>query len=170
MTPGFSGGIHALLPQVRERREEIEKSRKLPADLVRELQATGIFRLGVPRAIGGDEAEPVDILRAIEMLSEADGSTGWCTMLSVTTGLAAGYMPDEGAREVFADPTRPMALVAEPAGAAVCVDGGVQVSGRWRFASGINHATWIVLGSVITRDGQTSMTPHGPESSTFSCR
>jgi alkylation response protein AidB-like acyl-CoA dehydrogenase len=63
---GFPERVHAVLPQIRERREEIEKTRRLPRDLVDELIATGLFRLGVPKAIGGDEAEPMDILRAIE--------------------------------------------------------------------------------------------------------
>jgi indole-3-acetate monooxygenase len=162
--PGdFSTKVHALLPSIRARREEIEQARQLPRDLVDQLSKTGIFRLAVPRALGGEEAEPVDVMRAIEMIASADGSTGWCTMLGVTTGLVAGYMPEQGAREVFADPSAPASLVAEPAGAAVPADGGVRVSGRWRFASGVTHARWIVLGCVIMEDGQPKMTPHGPE-------
>jgi alkylation response protein AidB-like acyl-CoA dehydrogenase len=84
-------------------------------------------------------------------------------MLAVTSGFAGGYMPDDGAREVFTDPNQPTSLIAEPAGAAVRIDGGVEVRGRWRFASGINHATWVVLGCVVMKDDQPSMTSHGPE-------
>ncbi|MGD9889674.1 MAG: acyl-CoA dehydrogenase family protein [Dehalococcoidia bacterium] len=153
--------IHALLPQIRGRREEIERARELPRDLVQELQATGIFRLGVPRALGGDEGEPLDAMRAIETVATADGSTGWCIMLGIGSGVVAGYMPDAGAREIFADPCVPHALVAEPAGAAVPVDGGFRVSGRWKFASGITYATWVVAGCVVIEDGQPRMTPTG---------
>ena len=46
---GFSSALHALLPQVRERRAEIEQARRLPADLVGELTSTGLFALGVPK-------------------------------------------------------------------------------------------------------------------------
>jgi alkylation response protein AidB-like acyl-CoA dehydrogenase len=152
-----------LLPRIRERRAEIEAARRLPQDLVDELTATGIYRLGVPKALGGDEADALDLLRVIETVSTADGSTGWCSMLAIGGGIVAGYMRDDGAREVFADPCQPTALVAEPAGAAVREQGGVRVSGRWRFASGVTHARWIVLGCVIMKDGAPSMTPHGPE-------
>jgi alkylation response protein AidB-like acyl-CoA dehydrogenase len=159
----FPSSIHALIPRVRERRREIEENRRLPADLVDELSATGIFRIGVPKALGGDEGDPLDAIRAIELVSTADGSTGWCTMLGIGGAMVAGYMPESGAREVFADVNRPKALVAEPAGAAVREGEGVRVSGRWRFASGITHADWVVLGAIVMRDGQPSMTPHGPE-------
>jgi hypothetical protein len=70
-------------------------------------------------------------------------------------------MREDGAREVFSDPDRPKALVAEPAGAAVRTAGGVRVSGRWRFASGITHCDWVVLGCMIMQDGKPNMTPHG---------
>jgi alkylation response protein AidB-like acyl-CoA dehydrogenase len=100
---GFSTAIHALLPRIRARREEIEVARQLPRDLVGELSATGIFRLGIPRVLGGDEVNPLDLMRAIEMVASADGSTGWCTMLGVTTGLVAGYMKEVGDRTLYVD-------------------------------------------------------------------
>jgi len=162
-TNTLSKAIHALLPRIRERREEIEQARQLPRDLVDDLSATGVFRLGVPRAFGGEEADPLDILRAIETLSTADGSTGWITMLGTTTGLVAGYMPEAGAREVFADPTKPRALIADPSGAVEPAVGGVRLSGRWRFGSGVTHADWMVVGGVVMENGQPRMTPHGPE-------
>ena len=159
----FSTDIHALLPQIRERREEIERARQLPRDLVDALGATGVFRVGMPKEFGGDEGDPLEALRALELISAADGSTGWCTMLAVGAGMVAGYMPEAGAREVFAHPDKPKALVAEPSGAAVRKGDAVVVSGRWRFASGVTSADWIVTGCMMMKDGQPNMTPHGPE-------
>jgi indole-3-acetate monooxygenase len=70
-------------------------------------------------------------------------------------------MTDAGAREVYTDPCLPGALVAEPAGAAIPVDGGYRVSGRWKFASGITYASWVVAGCVVMESGQPRMTPAG---------
>src|SRR5688572_17222815 len=97
--------IKDLLPTIRARRQEIEEARRLPRNLVEDLRKTGVFSLSVPRAIGGQEARPVDIMRAIETVATADGSTGWCTMIANGSGIAAGYMSESGAREVFTDPT-----------------------------------------------------------------
>src|SRR5512145_1547182 len=94
-----------LQPDIRTRREEIEKARNVPRDLIDQLRRTGIFGLGVPRAIGGAETTPVDILRAIETVATADGSTGWFAMIGTANNVAAGYMNEFGAKEIFADPS-----------------------------------------------------------------
>lgn len=160
---GTLSSIHALLPAIRARRQEIEQARRLPRDLVDQLANTGVFSLGVPRAIGGKEASPLDLMRAIEMVATADGSTGWCTMLAVSGGATAGYMKEPGAREMFANPNAPSAGIAAPAGAAVRVDGGVRVSGRWPFASGITHSDWVWAGCLVMENGKPRMTARGPE-------
>lgn len=162
-TNGFSESIHALLPRIKERREEIEQSRKLPQDLVDDLSATGIFRLAMPQALGGLAEDPLDVMRAIELVSTADGSTGWCTMLGIGSGYEIGHLHEGGAREVYTNPDTPKALVAEPAGAAVDDGTGVRVSGRWRFASGITHSDWVLAGCLMMDGGQPRMTPHGPD-------
>lgn len=152
-----------LLQTIRARRAEIEQARRLPDDIAGALRSAGLFALAVPRALGGAEAEPPEILRVIESVSAADGSTGWCVMVALGNNVAAGYMPEAGAREVFADPTLPTAGIAAPAGSAVRVPGGVRVTGRWPFASGVMHAKWLWAGCVVVRDGQPVMTPAGPD-------
>jgi indole-3-acetate monooxygenase len=156
-------GLKSLLPSIRSRRQEIELARRLPRDLVDQLSRTGVFSLGVPRAIGGVEATPAHLMHAAETVATADGSTGWCVMLGTSGGVSAGYMSEAGAREMFADPTAPTAAIAAPAGAAVRVDGGVRVSGRWAFASGITHSDWVWAGCLVMENGAPRMTPTGPE-------
>jgi len=155
--------LTSLLPSIRARREEIEQARRMPRDLIADLQKTGVFSLGIPKALGGEESPPTEMMRAIEAVASADGSAGWCTMIAAGNNLAAGYMNEPGAKEIFADPTAPTAGIAAPAGAAVRVDGGVKVSGRWPFASGITHVEWIFAGCIVMENGQPRMTSMGPE-------
>ena len=162
-TSAVSKGIRNLLPEIRKRREEIEKGRRMPRDLVDQLSRTGVFAQGVPRAVGGEEATPLDLMRAVESVATADGSAGWCTMIGTSGNLAAGYMPEPGAKEVFTNPKAPTAGIAAPSGAATRVDGGVRVSGRWSYASGINHCDWVFAGCLVMDNGKPRMTPHGPE-------
>jgi hypothetical protein len=63
----FGNDIQELLPRIRERREEIERGRRLPVDLVDQLVATGVFRLAIPRGLGGEELDPVDQIRVIQL-------------------------------------------------------------------------------------------------------
>ena len=162
-TNGVLGGIRDLLPAIRTRRSEIEQARRLPRDLVDQLRKTEVFSLGVPSDLGGKQVGPLDIMRAIETVASADGSTGWCTMIACANGISAGYMSAKAAKEMFADPSAPSAGIAAPAGGAVRVDGGVRVSGRWSFASGITHCDWLWTGCLILENGKPRMTPRGPE-------
>jgi alkylation response protein AidB-like acyl-CoA dehydrogenase len=162
-TSSVSESIHKLLPSIRTRRAEIEQARRLPRDLADQLRGAGIFSLSVPGALGGQEAQPADILNAIETVATADGSTGWCSMIGIGNNVVAGYMDESGAREVFADPKAPTAGLAAPAGSAVRVDGGVIVNGRWPFGSGITHCDWVWAGCLVMENGKPRMTPMGPE-------
>jgi len=159
---GVQQRLEALSPTIRERREEIERSRRLPRDLVDALRSTGLFRMPVPRAIGGDEAHPRDVLRAIETVAAADGSAGWCAMIGSANALASGYLNERGARELFPEPSVLWAGVAAPAGKARPADGGYRIAGRWPFASGSTHAEWLWCGCLVMGDGQPRMTAHGP--------
>ena len=157
------GNVHDLLVAIRNRAPEIEQARRLPPDLAAALRASGMFRLGIPAALGGIQAAPADLMRVGEMVGTADGSAGWCAMVGIGNNVVAGYMPEAGAREVFADPAAPVACAAAPAGQAVAADGGVRVSGRWAFASGITHCEWLWAGCLVMEDGKPRMTPDGPE-------
>lgn len=155
--------LEKLVPGIVARREEIEKSRRVPADLMRAVRDTGIFGLEVPRALGGLEATPLEVLDALEVLARADGSLAWCAAQSLVTGGVAGYMAEAGAREIFVDPRAVTGGAFAPKGGAVRVDGGVRVTGRWPFISGIHNAEWLMLGCLILENGQPRMTPMGPE-------
>jgi indole-3-acetate monooxygenase len=159
----LSQRLEGLLPFITELRDQTERARTLPADLVQRLRESGIFALEVPRSLGGADAAPVEVLRAIEILARADGSTGWCAALGAANNGVAGIMSEAGAREVFSDPSSPIAGVFAPTGGAVEVNGGVQVSGRWQFASGVKHAGWLWGGCMMMQNGQPRMTPMGPD-------
>jgi alkylation response protein AidB-like acyl-CoA dehydrogenase len=133
-----------------------ERQRALPQALVDELCATGLMRAGAPAALGALEAPPATILRGAERVARGDASAGWCISIAATSSLLSAYLPDAGASEIFADPTAVAAGVWAPRGRAVKVAGGVRVSGRWAFCSGISHSRWLFAGCVLD-DPQASV-------------
>ncbi len=146
--------IAAVTPRIRAASDRIEQGRRLPADLVAALAEAGAFRLCVPRALGGLEADVVTLLRVIETVAIADGSAGWCVMIGATTALVSGYLEPSIAREIYADPLVVTGGVFAPQGRALICEGGYRVSGRWGFASGCQHCAWLMAGSVILEDGR----------------
>ena len=135
----------ALAPQIQGFAEEIERSRRLPLPLVEAVAQAGLFRLWVPRALGGEETDPMTLVRVVEEISRADGSVGWCVAIGGGSGVFGGYLPSDAAREIYgSDPNVRMAGALRPFGEAVVVDGGYRVTGRWPLGSGCQHSPWIV--------------------------
>src|SRR5262249_37803438 len=150
-----------LAPDLRVRADDIERGRRVPLDLVRTMATAGIFRMCVPRALGGGEVAPLTMVRVLEALGEADGSAGWVAMIGCTGGLIAGCLESDAAAEIYGDPTGIAGGVYAPSGKAVPASGGFRVSGRWPFASGVEHCTWLMGGSVITENGAPRLLANG---------
>ncbi len=139
-----------LAPQVRECAAEIERSRRLPLPLVDAIARAGLFRLWVPQAFGGEETDPMTLVRVVEEISRSDGAAGWCVAIGGEYGVFGGYLAPDAAREIFGiDPHVRTAGALRPFGTAVVVDGGYRVSGRWPLGSGCQHSAWIVGGCRI---------------------
>ena len=95
--------VRALAPLISQHAELIESERRLPSRFVRGLIGVGVFQLLIPRALGGAEADPMTVCQVVEELSKADGLHGWCAMIGASYGLFGGLLPDEAAREIYAD-------------------------------------------------------------------
>jgi alkylation response protein AidB-like acyl-CoA dehydrogenase len=79
----------AMAPAIAGRSEEIERLRRLPADLVADLRAAGFFRMGRSRDKGGPEMSLPQHLEVIELLARADPSVGWCVKIGTDSGIIA---------------------------------------------------------------------------------
>jgi alkylation response protein AidB-like acyl-CoA dehydrogenase len=144
----------ALGPAIADAADATERSRRLPAALLELLHEARLFRMFLPRSVGGDEVAPAVCALALEELARHDGSVGWCVSIANSTGLIAPYLDPEAARTIFADPRAIVAWGPPNESAATAVPGGYRVSGRWDFASGCRHASWIgAHGQVREADG-----------------
>ena len=65
----------------------------------------------------------------------------------------AGILPEQAAREVFRDVSRPGAGPFAPGGRAQASGDGYLISGRWTYASGCRHAA-IAASGVMVFDGE----------------
>jgi alkylation response protein AidB-like acyl-CoA dehydrogenase len=148
-----------LAPMIREAAGATERDRRVAPTIIEALREAGLFRMFLPRDLGGDERDPVAVGRAIEEISAADGSTGWCVMIAAQNASFAGLLPAEEARRVWGDGGI-VAGTVRPNGRFVSTGApgeGYLVSGRWPIASGSSHATWFVCEGVI-HDGAAPRT------------
>ncbi len=136
----------------RELAAETERRRQLPDELVARLRDSGLLRAGAPVEVAALELAPVPALRCAEEVARGDASAGWCVSIAITSSLLAAYLPAESRTELFGDGKGVAAGVWAPRGQARSVDGGVLVSGRWAFCSGIAHADLLFAGCVMESD------------------
>ena len=138
----------ALVPALREGAAAAEAARQVPDETVAALRELGALHLCTPTSVGGLEAHPRVYLDTLITLAEGDASAAWIAMVTSTTGLAAAYVDDETAREVFARPSVACGVFA-PFGRGSLEGDAAVITGRWAFVSGSPHADWIGLGSLV---------------------
>ena len=133
----------------------IDAERRLPQDLAADMADEGLFRLLVPRSLGGAELGFIEYLRIVEIFARADGSVAWCVNQNNVFATDAVRMPVETAQEIWADPR---AVISNgppmPPSCAVATDGGYRVTGRWNFSSGIRHANWVAALTPFGLQGE----------------
>jgi alkylation response protein AidB-like acyl-CoA dehydrogenase len=132
-----------LVPMLEAAGPRIEAARQLPDDVLDALYEAGLFRLLLPRSLGGAELDPVSYVAVIETVAQGDASTAWCQGQNSGCSMSAAFLRPQIAAEVFGDRRAVLAWGAGAAGTATVVDGGYRVSGTWQFASGSRHATWL---------------------------
>lgn len=160
-TPTPADRVREIAPLLRETAAEGEAARALDYKAEAALIDAGVFRMMLPRSLGGEEVSLLEFGRTVREVARADGSAGWCAMISGVYAAFGGLLPRPGAEQVFADPRAVVAGSLAPLGQAVRVDGGYRVSGRWPFGSNGPHATWWCGGAALVKDGAPVMHPSG---------
>lgn len=140
----------------------IESARRLTEPVLDALHKARLFRMLYPRSVGGDEVEPGVYVLAVAALARADGSVGWCVSIANSTGLFAPYLCRAAARRVFGDPRATCAWGPPNECRGVAAPGGYRITGRWDFASGCRHASWMgAHGAVVEPDGSLRLNSFG---------
>jgi len=143
-------GVRDLLPTIRERADEAERLRVLPEATVKDLEATGFFRLLQPRRYDGFEADVIDFYSAVRDIAGACGSTGWVASVIGVHPWQVALFAEEAQDSVWgSDTTTRLSSSYAPTGRAVVAEGGYLLSGKWSFSSGCDHASWVLLGGLV---------------------
>jgi len=151
-----------LAPLLAAAAPRIDAARELPGDVLDAMHAAGMFRLLVPRSLGGAELDPATYIQCVEAIAGGDASVAWCMNQGSGCSMSAGYLAPDVAREIFGGERDVLAWGMGPGAKAIRVEGGWRISGNWAFASGSRHAT--LLGAhcpCFEADGTPQRHPDG---------
>ena len=157
--------VRALEPIIRQHADEAERNHRLSQPVVDALARAGLFRMWVPKTLGGLEVSPLTAYRVVEEVARLDGSTGWCVFIGVSSAVSGAYVADLAAEDMFGrDPLGVIGGSIAGIGKAVVQKDGYLVSGRWPYASGCQHCGWLLaLCQVMDEDQPRVTTTGAPE-------
>lgn len=161
---GLIARARGLAPMIAAAAPQFEAGRELTPDVVSALHDAGLFRMLVPRSLGGHEVSPLVFVQAVEELAKADASVAWCVAQTSVASTTCASLDRDTAAEIFgADPRAVLATGApNPGGRAVPAPGGYRLTGTWQFASGSRHAGWMGAHcAVFEADGTPRLNADG---------
>lgn len=151
--PDLASALDALdeiAPVLEEGARASETLGRLAPAAEEALRSTGLFRTWCPAELGGFDASIREGIEVVERVAAIETAAAWnlgvCTLGS---GFAGAYLDDGAVAQVFGEGETLIAGQTAPIGRAVPDDGGLRVSGRWTFGSGIHLASWVKAGVTI---------------------
>jgi alkylation response protein AidB-like acyl-CoA dehydrogenase len=150
--------LRALAPLIAEHRASFDRDRRLPEVVFAALARAGLFRLWLPKSLGGAELSPLEFMDVVEAASALDGTVGWIVGNGGGMSRIGGYLPEKIARAWFSNPSTFCVSATGAVGTAVPVEGGFRVSGRWPFGSGAHYGSHF-MGVASVKDAAGNNQP-----------
>jgi 3-hydroxy-9,10-secoandrosta-1,3,5(10)-triene-9,17-dione monooxygenase len=141
----------ALVPQLRELAAEADRLRRLPEKAIELIRAQDLLRTILSPSCGGFGLSMRAHLDVVSTLAEGCGATAWVVGVGHAHSWLLGHFSRAAQTEVYGrDPNTLVSAVIAPRGKATRqTDGSLILNGRWPFASGCEHAEWLLLGAEI---------------------
>ena len=157
------GRASELMLVLKARAARTEELRRVPDETVRDLLASGLYRIGVPKRFGGLDVDYSVILDVAAELGRGCPATAWCYCLWAAHAWLVGYWPRAAQEEVFGSNPDALCSSSLNVGKSTCepVAGGYRLSGRWEFSSGCDAASWLMLGVPGVGERCWALIPRG---------
>lgn len=130
---------------------------RLPDTTIDALRSVGLLALKMPRVLGGFEAEPALQYEIFERVAYHNIAAGWCLFIYADTlGMITARISDAGLAAILDGHDVPVTCgggglrpgTLEPA------EGGMLLSGQFRYGSGIHAAQWVLMSGLLAGDGR----------------
>jgi indole-3-acetate monooxygenase len=144
------GKARGLGPLIREHADLAEQRRRPAPEVVAGLRQAGLFRLLLPRSLGGFELDPATCALVVEEIAGFDSAAGWALQAGNEGAWWAARLPTEGTEEVYrGDPSAIVAAAFHPPQQAIEAAGGYRITGRGPLASNIHDAGWLFVTALV---------------------
>jgi alkylation response protein AidB-like acyl-CoA dehydrogenase len=151
----------ALRGWLLEEAPRIEAEKRIPGDVAQRLAEADLFRMTQPPRFGGLGCTPRQAWEAVFQIAGGCASCSWVVGLNAANVLMLGKFSAKVQEEVFnGNGPAIISMLTGGVGVGVTaerVPGGISLSGNWRYASGIDIATWA--GLLVPLPGEDGAPP-----------
>lgn len=149
---------NGLVEKLRSRAGDVDANRRISDQTIADLSESGLFRVSAPRMFGGSQLGISPLVQCVATIASGCGSTGWVYGVLSGHNWAVALFPEEAQREVFSNCNSLVASVVRLGGNAPRkVEGGYLFEdAAGKFCSGIEHASWIMVGASVPNGSQIS--------------
>ena len=145
----MAGLTDEFVDRLAQRAAEAEDLRRLPDATIADFRDSGLSRLLLPARYGGEQAPFSAILDPVRRMAHGCASSAWTLGFYILHNWMLALFGEQAQDEVFADGPVLCPAPLAPTGRGVPVDGGVRLSGRWSWATGIMAADWVMVGALV---------------------
>ncbi len=149
----FVERARALVPVLKSRRAQTLAERNVPAETIQDFKDAGFFKILQPPRWGGYDVPYATVARITEELAKGCQESAWVYgVLGIHNGFLSGYS-EQAQQEVWGED--PSTLISSSYAPQLGADeeGGMRISGRWSFSSGVDHADWALIGGISPERG-----------------
>jgi len=145
----------------RDRATAAEKNRRLSASTFTELFSGDWLDLMSPRAPVIHEGNWPSLVESARVAARGCASTGWMLALVGGHGSIVRRLPAACQDQLYSKGSRQLFASASSSGESrlSLETAGMRVNGRWRFSSGVDDASWLLLNAPCHNHPDATRTP-----------
>jgi len=146
--------LQKIAPIICEHADRAEREAQMPQEVADAFHEAGLFRVMLPRQMGGGDLTLPDTMRLCEQIARIDASAGW-NFAICSGGPVFGHNLSKAAFEkIYGDPRGVSAGSLNPLASQVSrVEGGWKFTGKAPYASGSAHATYLMATGLVLHNG-----------------
>ncbi len=142
--------VDGILDEIRSRRHLSDELGMVPHESVALMEQAGVFRALTPMQFGGLELDPASFFEGIMKIAGADPSAAWIGGQLTVHAFEIALLDPQLQYEFWGDgPDARASSAYAPLGKWEKVEGGFLLNGTWAFSSGVDHASWVILGGGL---------------------
>lgn len=141
-----------LVDGLTERAAEAEALRRLPDATVQAAVDAELFAMVVPPSLGGLGLGLDTLAQSTRILATGCPASAWTLSFLVMHSWLLTRLPVEAHPDLFGEHGYALAPAPlNPTGTATPVEGGYRLTGRWEWATGVEHADWVLVHAIVDR-------------------